>query len=305
MPSVRLLLPLTLAVLVAGACGGGDAPATTTGAVPGTTRAPSRPAAPALCGRLSVRVTGRVGAGEATELSGLVVSPTQKGVLWAHNDSGDRARLFALRTDGSLIASLDVPGAEAVDWEDLAVGPGDTLLIGDIGDNAAARASVDLWRVREPRLADGAAVTAPATRVALRYPDGAHDAETLLADPETGEVVVVTKRADGRSGVYAASLDAPSLRRTGTLRLGLGGLATGGDVGARVIAIRTYTALYVWRRAAGASIAATLKRAPCVGRAQLAREGQGEALALTRDGRGFYTVPEGAGAAIRKYTVER
>jgi hypothetical protein len=308
MPSVRLLLPLTLAVLVVGACGGGDAPATTTGAVsstPSPSPSPSPPAAPALCGRLRVRVTGRVGADEATELSGLVVSPSQKGVLWAHNDSGDRARLFALRTDGSLIASLDVPGAEAVDWEDLAVGPGDTLLIGDIGDNAAARASIDLWRVAEPRLAAGATATAPAERVALRYPDGAHDAETLLADPETGEVVVVTKRADGRSGVYAASLDAPALRRTGTLRLGLGGLATGGDVGARVIVIRTYTALYVWRRAPGASIAATLRRAPCVGRAQLVREGQGEALALTRDGRGFYTVPEGAGAAIRKYTVER
>ena len=138
------------AIGVLGACGGGDAPAVT------TTRRPSAPSprecsAPALCGRLRVRVAGRVRAPEATELSGLVASPTQKGVLWAHNDSGDRARLFALRTDGSLIASLDVPGAEAVDWEDVAVGPDDTLLVGDIGDNGAVRASVDVWRVPEPR----------------------------------------------------------------------------------------------------------------------------------------------------------
>jgi hypothetical protein len=31
------------------------------------------------------------------------------------------------------------------------------------------------------------------------------------------------------------------------------------------------------------------------------RDGKGEALALTRDGRVFFTVPEGAGATIRRY----
>jgi hypothetical protein len=316
MPTLRLphLAALAATVLtVLAACGGEDAPAVTTASTSATTGATTTGAAkpkavaPALCGRLRVRVAGRIAAPEATELSGLVFSPTQKGVLWAHNDSGDRARLFALRTDGSLIASLDVPGAEAVDWEDIAVGPGDTLLVGDIGDNKSARSSVSVWRVPEPRLADGPAATAPATRLSMTYPDGAHDAETLLADPKTGEVVVVTKRIDGRAGVYAASVDAPSLRHTGTLALGFGGLATGGDVSAdgRVIAIRTYTALYVWARKPGASIAATLKRAPCVGSAQLVREGQGESLALARDGQSFYTVPEGAGAVLRQYTTRK
>jgi hypothetical protein len=294
------------ALAVLGACGGGEAPAVTTGAR--TTTTSSRPApAPALCGRLRVRVAGHVRAPEATELSGLVLSPTQKGVLWSHNDSGDRARLFALRTDGSLIASLDVPGAEAVDWEDIAVGPDDTLLVGDIGDNEASRASIDVWRVPEPRLGDGPRTTAPARRLSLTYPDGAHDAETLLADRRTGEVVVVTKRVDGRSGVYAGSLRAPSLRRVATLRLGLGGLATAGDVSAdgRVVAIRTYSALYVWSKRPGASIVSALKRRPCVGSAQLLVEGQGESLALSGDGRSFFTVPEGANAVLRQYLVRK
>jgi hypothetical protein len=319
-PSSARVRPFPVAALAAGvvgalgACGGGEAPAVTT-ATPSVTApsssgsAGSAGSAPALCGRLRVRVAGRVRAPEATELSGLVISPTQQGVLWSHNDSGDRARLFALRTDGSLIASLDVPGAEAVDWEDLAVGPDDTLLIGDIGDNGASRASVDLWRVAEPRLDAGASTTAPATRLSLKYPDGPHDAETLLADRRTGEVVVVTKRADGRSGVYAASVRAPSatLRRVATLRLGLGGLATGGDLSAdgRVVAIRTYSALYVWSKRPGASIASALKRRPCVGSAQLLVEGQGESLALGADGRSFYTVPEGANAVLRHYTTRK
>jgi hypothetical protein len=310
MPSVRVPHLVALAAGVAvglAACGGGEAPATK--ATPTTTtKATKKPAAaPALCGALRTRVAGRVTAPDATELSGLVASPTQPGVLWAHNDSGDRARLFALRTDGSLVASLDVPGAEAVDWEDIAVGPGDELLVGDIGDNASARASIDVYRVPEPRLASGPATTAPATRVRFTYPDGAHDAETLLADRRTGEVVVVTKRVDGRSGVYAGRLASGTLRRTGTLRLGLAGLATAGDVSAdgKVIAIRTYTALYVWARSPGATIAATLARTPCVGSAQLAREGQGESLALSRDGRSFFTVPEGASPTLRQYTTRK
>lgn len=317
MPSARVRVRLSpLAVLAAGvvgalgACGGGDAPAVTTAVTSSsTTASPSRPvaSAPALCGRLRVTVAGRVRAADATELSGLVLSPTQKGVLWSHNDSGDRARLFALRTDGSLIVSLDVPGAEAVDWEDIAVGPDDTLLVADIGDNGASRATIDLWRVPEPRLADGPATTAPATRVSLKYPDGAHDAETLLADRRTGEIVVVTKRADGRSGVYAGSVRSSALRRVATLRLGLGGLATAGDVSAdgRVVAIRTYSALYVWSKRPGASLASTLKRKPCVGSAQLLVEGQGESLALGGDGRSFYTVPEGADAVVRRYTIRK
>jgi hypothetical protein len=97
----------------------------------------------------------------------------------------------------------------------------------------------------------------------------------------------------------------PVLRKVATLRLGLGGLATAGDVSAdgRVVAIRTYSALYVWSKRPGASIASALKRRPCVGSAQLLAEGQGEALALGRDGRSFFTVPEGKDPILRQYLV--
>lgn len=319
MPSVCLphLAALALGVAVGlAACGGGDAPATpTTGTVARTTTTADakRPAAPAICGQVRTVVTGRLTAPEATEISGLVASPTQPGVLWAHNDSGDRSRIFALRANGSLAASLDVPGAEATDWEDIAVGPGGDLLLGDIGDNGSVRKDIDIYRVREPRLTDGPSTTSAATRLRLTYPDGAHDAETLLADPRTGEVVVVTKRLDGRSGVYVAQAparDKPGeavLRHAGDLRLGLAGLATAGDVSAdgRTVAIRTYTALHAWARRPGASLAATLRRKPCVGSAQLGREGQGESLALSRDGRSFSTLAEGADAALRRYSARK
>jgi hypothetical protein len=37
----------------------------------------------------------------------------------------------------------------------------------------------------------------------------------------------------------------------------------------------------------------------------LAGEGQGESLALGRDGRSFLTIPEGAGAKVRRYTARK
>jgi hypothetical protein len=314
---VQPLAALAAAVsVVLAACGGGEAPATTSMPSTGTTatKITKKSSAPAICGRLRTVVTGRLAAPEATEISGLVASPTQPGVLWAHNDSGDRARIFALRGNGSLVASLDVPGAEATDWEDIAIGPGGDLLLGDIGDNKSVRKGIDIYRVPEPGLSGTpSSTTAAATRLRLTYPDGAHDAETLLADPRTGEIAIVTKRLDGRSGVYAGRApargkpDEAVLRHAGDLRLGFAGLATAGDVSAdgRTIAIRTYTALYVWTRKPGASLAATLARKPCVGSAQLGREGQGESLALSRDGRSFFTLAEGASAALRRSTAIR
>ena len=203
---------------------------------------------------------------------------------------GRSAAPAALRTDGSLIASLDVPGAEAADWEDIAVGPGGDLLVGDIGDNDARRGGIDVYRVPEPRLADGAAATAPATRLRLTYPDGPHDAESLLADRRTGEIVIVTKRLSGRTGVYvarrrrAARPPPRPCATPATSSLGLGGLATAGDVSAdgATIAVRTYTARVRLDAPPGPLAGRDDDgRRPCRGQAPLGGEGQGEALALS------------------------
>jgi hypothetical protein len=305
---------LVLATLPA-ACGASPVAPETRAVTTRDAVAATRP--PIVCGALRARVTGHVTAPEATELSGLVASPDQPGVLWTHNDSGDRPRIFALRADGATLADLDVPGAQATDWEDLAVGPGAqgrgrALYLGDIGDNAESRASVDVYRVPEPTASAAATgTTAPATRLRLRYPDGPHDAETLLVAPRTGELVIVTKQLSGESGVYVARRPRAgatvTLRRAGVVHLGLGGLATGGDVSAdgRVVAVRTYTGLVAWRVRRGATLAATLRETPCRGDTDLGGEGQGEALALTAHGTGFATVPEGRHPALRRYAAPR
>jgi hypothetical protein len=234
-------------------------------------------------------------------------------VLWTHNDSGDEARVFAVGHDGTLLADVAIAGAEATDWEDIAVGPapgsGDALYLADTGDNDAARPEVDVYRVPEPDPAAGGGTSAPAARLALRYPDGPHDAEALLVDPRSGALVIVTKSFGAAARVYVAQQPSATatttLRRAGRLALGVGEAVTAGDVAAdgRTIALRSYGRAFVWRRHGGESIVAALRRHPCSPSIDLFVEGQGEALALSAHGGAFYTVPEGASPAIRRYAA--
>ena len=179
---------------------------------------------------------------------------------------------------------------------------GDALYIGDIGDNKEKRSTVVVYRAPEPRLAGGAPGTSlPAQRLTLRYPDSAHDAEALLVDPSSGTLVIVTKDFGGIARVYVAknpSTDATTtMRRAGRVSLGVGEAVTAGDVSAngRTIVLRTSGRAFVWSRGRGESLASALRRRPCAAGANLLVEGQGETLALTPDGRAFYTVPEGDG----------
>ncbi|MEA2189283.1 MAG: hypothetical protein QOK16_4294 [Solirubrobacteraceae bacterium] len=292
MPGRGLVWAALCALAVAG-CGGDDS-----GLPTATVMAPVAP--PAACGTLRVRVTGRLRTPAATELSGLALSRRQPRLLWTHNDSGSAARILAVTPDGTLLADVSVTGAENEDWEDIAIAGG-TLYIADIGDNRARRPSIAVYRVAEPRVP--ATATAPVTRLSLRYPGEPRDAEALLVDPAGGGLVIVTKSFSGNAGIYLASRGAATLRRAGTIALGTGEAVTAASLSAdgRTIALRSYDRAYVWRRALGESIPAALKRRPCSAHANLLREGQGEAIALTHDGRAFYTVPEGRAPVIRRY----
>jgi hypothetical protein len=245
------------------------------------------------------------------ESSGLAASHAHPGVYYAHNDSGDSARFFALTESGEALGEFDLPGATAVDWEDVAVGPcpaGWCVYLGDIGDNAMARAEYALYRVAEPDVAvdrPAGAVEVAFERVPFVYPDGPHNAETLLVHPQTGDVYVVTKVMSGASVVYRAAAPlAPdrrvTLARVADLPLPTGSLATAGDVHpcAPRVLLRTYNDLFEYRAAPGAPFesvfAATPVRVPAAG------EIQGEAVAYRLDGHGYLTTSEGRMPPIQR-----
>ncbi|NOU32570.1 MAG: hypothetical protein HOO96_32095 [Polyangiaceae bacterium] len=265
-----------------------------------------------------------VGAGEQVgvlpggllEASGLAASRAFDGVLYSHNDSGDTARVFALGLDGSLRSVLTVAGAAAVDWEDLAIGSFNgkpTLYIGDIGDNARARKDIVVYRAPEPDDLPPQGILTGATAFHLVYPDGrARDAEALMWDDREGVVVIVTKDFGGHSEVFTARLTGESpeaLQRIGELGFGQpplegGNLVTDGDLrrDGSAIVLRTYGSAYLWRRAAGQSLASAFAGAPCPLRT--VNEKQGEAIAFTADGRGYFTTSEGAAAPLTRFLLQ-
>jgi hypothetical protein len=137
---------------------------------------------------------------ELPEASGVAVSRRSPERLWSHNDSGE-AMLVALDTRGAVTGRVRLSGVKVEDWEAVAVGAcpgGSCIYIGDIGDNQAQRKRITIHRVSEPSTEDSVVVkeTFHAT-----YPDGAHDAETLLVAPDGG-LFIVTKGETETVGLY-------------------------------------------------------------------------------------------------------
>ncbi len=241
-----------------------------------------------------------------TELSGLVASRLQPGLFLAHNDSGDLPTLFTLGLDGALVAEHEVEGATAFDWEDIAAGPceaGSCVFIGDIGDNEKKRAEIVVYRVDEAALVGGTGkVKAEALRAV--YPDGPHDAEALLADPASGDLLVFTKQQSGPTQVFrwpgnAAAGSLTTLEQVASIQLPFGvSLVTAGDAHpcAPRFLLRTYLNVFEFRAPPGGSLLDALKATPVT--LPAAFELQGEAVAYLHQGDGFVTIAEGATPAV-------
>jgi hypothetical protein len=270
------------------------------------------------------RQVGAIQERKLFELSGLAASRAHPGILYAHGDSGSKARLFAIDTEGTVRADYRLPGIERTDWEDIAVGPGPgggpSVFVGDIGDNGArkndrpARAEIQIVRFAEPALPDPGVeekqIISEAAVLRFQYPDHAHDAETLMLDPLTGDLLIVTKDGSGRSSVFRAAGAAASapgevviLERVADLSLGSPGTpsarATAGDIsptGDRVL-LRTYGSILLWPRPPGRSLADVFATAP----RHLIQPAQakGEAIAFTADGRSWFAAGEADPALYR------
>jgi hypothetical protein len=267
------------------------------------------------------------------EVSGVVESRDEPGVLWTVADSGNAAEVVAIDLAGHELGRFELSslaGATNVDWEDLAIGAGpgggDHLYVADIGDNGpsnlddedSVRPSVTIYRLPEPEVDLGddlGTVTVAADAVdeiVATYPDGPdagaapdrQDAETLIVDPLTGGLLVVTKRIFSPARVY--ELSAPltggptEMTAVGTVTDPAAIWLTGGDVSAdgSQVLLRSYGGAFLWHRGAGEPLAEVFAAEPCplvVGDAGLS-ENQGEAIAFTGGTAGYVTISErGAG----------
>jgi hypothetical protein len=286
------------------------------GAMPATSWAGMpEPAPAAKCPKFDApTVRGRLASKKIDEASGIAASHRNKGVFYVHNDSGDRPRFYAIDENGRDLGRYLLLDIVPNDWEDMVVGgaadqAGRFIYIGDIGDNDRERTTVDIIRIPEP-LVDvqrevGLQKLTGAVVLTVQFPGGsAHNSETLLLDPETHDLYIITKVRRGESKIfrYPAPHDPTKvivLEEVGRARFGTNAKAgrnqlTGGDIapeGSRII-LRTYSQVLMWQRKPGNTIAATLSEPACLVLDHF--EPQGEAIAWTRDGSTFVTVSEGA-----------
>jgi len=266
-------------------------------------------AAPSTCATYDDRPleTGRLPP-VLPELSGLAASRQHAGIYWAHNDSGHALEVYAIRGDGTLVATFAIHEAVASDLEDIAVGPCTPtdprvcLYLADTGDNLRSRSRVQILRVVEPATLHSGPLIADT--FSFTYPDGAHDAEALLVDPRTAEIYVVTKSIASLGTVYR--IDRPGIARQGKAVRGAslstpGGFdafVTGASVhpsGTRIL-LRTYLGVWEYRRPGARGIADVLEASPTAIPGAL--QPQGEAITYTADGTSYVVGSEGAATSL-------
>lgn len=151
------------------------------------------------------RVVCSFDTGVLGEVSGLARSRVHPGIAWATNDSGGGPKLYALDTTTCAIrATLTLLDTPARDHEALATGTDsqgrDVIWIGDIGDNQGIWPYYRIHKVVEPEALRDEAV--PVTTYRYTYPDGAQNAEALLAEPDSEQLWVITKASGVGGQIY-------------------------------------------------------------------------------------------------------
>jgi hypothetical protein len=211
-----------------------------------------------------VRETGHIKVKKLIEISGVAASGKNPGVLWLHNDGSSRL-LYAVDTSGKLVALVSWPN-EIEDFEDITIGPGpkaetDYLYVGDIGDNEARRKEIRVIRFEEPRVSDahnGQLEVDATEEFRLTYPDEPHNAEALITDPLSGDLLIVTKE---NRGARLFTCPASDLKDNAVAQLRLVGKLdtrkiSGGAISrdGRHIILRREDQGWLWSRARGESL---------------------------------------------------
>jgi hypothetical protein len=202
--------------------------------------------------------------------------------------------------------------------------------VADIGDNPGSRTSIQIYRFREPTVANASSPPSPGSapvikvggveKFEFRYvkvnANGTksyvkNNAETMMIDPVAGDLYVVAKAgkssdANNERWVFrapASSLNQPAgsvLDLTFVTKIIANSSSsvtpspTAGDISAdrSLIAIKNYQETFIWVRLPGQTIEEVLKAQPQAPVVLYTNEWS-ETIAWAKDGSGFYTLKEG------------
>ncbi|MBK1878011.1 hypothetical protein [Pelagicoccus mobilis] len=227
-----------------------------------------------LSSKIALEHYDKIKDGDINEPSGLVKSRQFKKVYWTHNDSGDKARIFAITRKGKSVEATEakknddpykgikIANASNEDWEDIALDDQGNLLIGDFGNNDNRRRNLTIYVVPEPdpRKTTKAQIS---QKIEFHYPDQKRfpDPEDWNFDCESlffaeGKIYLVSKnRSTPFAKLYRLDQQDSGVSNPLTLvsTFDLKGQATAADASpdGSTLAILTYTGVWLFERPEG------------------------------------------------------
>jgi len=253
---------------------------------------------------------GRIDHVDLDDASGLAASRKFPGILYAHNDHGDRPRLFAINeSNAHVVAVLEISPAYNYDWEDIAVGPctkeysRSCIYISDDGEyNHADERTI--YRVVEPDIMQHQTLAPDAV---LKFNWTEHGSKTLLVDPEAN-VFVISAMLGGRgmivnlpilswgqpNPVFVESGDYVGIE-SDTTDPNAGDISPDGNE----VILKTMDDVYYWSVPDHDYMSALTHRGQLLGNYS---DHNGQGLCFSADGQAFYTLAEGSHKTLYKYT---
>ena len=211
-----------------------------------------------------LKQSGKINNEKIAEPSALLKSRKYADVYWTMNDSGGKAKLYAIHADGRVIPrpfslkkdpGIKVDGAQNVDWEALAMDEENHIYIGDIGNNDSDRKDLVIYQVNEPNPYQDTEVSM-IKAIHLRYADQSEfpaklqnfDAEAMFW--RDGFLYILSKhKSDSKTTLYRVD---PAATDTKQVLVPLESFEVGGkctdaalSADKSMLAILTYGAVWV------------------------------------------------------------
>jgi len=237
------------------------------------------------------------------ELSGLVCGRKNDQLVYMIEDKGNENEVYVFDQMGTFKTKLILEGEINIDWEDLAIGSGPVagetyIYIADMGDNDGNRSGVRVIRFVEPNLANNASNTVSITEydvINFQYPNGPRDAETLMIDPNSKDLIILTKR-DELTRVYRLKFPyASGMNKAEFIGLLPFKKLVAGDISAdgQRIAVKNKNTIYYWETVENDVLKTLFHASPKT--IAYTIEPQGESLGFSFDGKSYFTISETKG----------
>jgi hypothetical protein len=234
------------------------------------------------------------------EASGLAVSRANPGMFWTLNDSGNDNEIFLIDEQTKIKLICKIKGIRNRDWEEIVVGPGpedgkNYVYVADIGDNLGIYPLKYIYRFEEPTFTPGSKkidITDYDT-IKFRLPNQQKDTETLMVNPLTKDLYVVSKR---EKPVYLYKLTYPfslvdTITAESLFSLPITDITSGAiSPSGKEVVMKNYEDIYYWQVTGGKNLEQALKEKPRL--LPYRPEPQGEAITWAKDTTAFYTISE-------------